>query len=291
MFCFKLWSKFAAFRDPLTITQNLTFPIPPKTTVGGIMAAILGIDYNDYFNDPNYFDFKYSLVLKKPVRKKSFAQNYVIDYTKKAEVKVSKIGNYYKARAKYRDLKDLKGFIMNKDNPTKKEEKTLSTIDSKIDTAEKKTIKDFDRCEEVLTGKFVLPKPISRELIIEPQYLIFIDEFKYEDKIIDYLKSHLSEFALYMGNSEFAANYEYLDSSGEAIDARTINSFTSQPESILFEPGKRYTNLYMATKTVGGREYREYKNIVISDTGLNLNKSVKTTSIETTEGTFNCEFI
>lgn len=87
MFCFKLWSRFGAFRDPLTITQNLTFPIPPKTTVGGILAAVLGIDYSDYFNDPDYFDFFYSLVLARPIRKKSLAQNYVSKYTVKSETK------------------------------------------------------------------------------------------------------------------------------------------------------------------------------------------------------------
>ncbi len=81
MFGFRIWGKFAAFRDPLTITQNLSLPIPPKTTVGGIMAAILGIDYNDYFEDEDFFQFEYSLILTKPVRKKSFVQNYIGDYT------------------------------------------------------------------------------------------------------------------------------------------------------------------------------------------------------------------
>ena len=55
MFCFKLWSQFGVFRDPLTITQNMTFPIPPKTTVGGMLAAILGIDYNELFERPGIF--------------------------------------------------------------------------------------------------------------------------------------------------------------------------------------------------------------------------------------------
>jgi len=73
MIAFKLWSNFGVFRDPLTITQNITFSIPPKTTIGGMLAAILGIDYNDYFQDETYFDFQYSVVLLSTIRKKSFA--------------------------------------------------------------------------------------------------------------------------------------------------------------------------------------------------------------------------
>ena len=82
MFGFTLRAGFGAFRDPLTITQNMTFSIPPKTTVGGMLAAVLGLDYKDWFGDDGFFDFGYSLVLPNPVRKKSFAQNYVMDYTK-----------------------------------------------------------------------------------------------------------------------------------------------------------------------------------------------------------------
>ena len=88
MFALKLWSKFGVFRDPMTITQNITLPIPPKTTVGGILASIIGLDYDKYFKDENYFNFKYSVVLLKEIRKKSFAQNYVMDYTKKSEARL-----------------------------------------------------------------------------------------------------------------------------------------------------------------------------------------------------------
>ena len=87
MFAFKLWSRFGAFRDPITITQNVTLSIPPKTTIGGMLAAILGMDYNDYFENPLYFDFQYSLVLKNPIRKQSFSQNYIEDYTAKSHLK------------------------------------------------------------------------------------------------------------------------------------------------------------------------------------------------------------
>jgi len=47
-------------RDPITISQNLSLPLPPKTTIGGMMASILGI--NNYFEDEEYFDFAYSCI-------------------------------------------------------------------------------------------------------------------------------------------------------------------------------------------------------------------------------------
>ncbi len=72
MFGFKLWGDFAVFREPLAITQNITFIIPPKTTIGGMLAAILVIDDDDGFSDEDFFDFKYSLILDKEIRKKKF---------------------------------------------------------------------------------------------------------------------------------------------------------------------------------------------------------------------------
>jgi CRISPR-associated protein Cas5h len=49
MFAFEIWGKFASFRDPFTISQNISLPIPPKTTVAGMMASILGVE--NYFDD------------------------------------------------------------------------------------------------------------------------------------------------------------------------------------------------------------------------------------------------
>src|SRR4030042_3449114 len=141
MIGFKLWGHFAAFRDPITITQNLTLPIPPKTTIGGLMAAVLGIDYNDYFNDNRYFDFQYSLISLNPIRKKSFAQNYIEDYTKKRSGQ--KLDSMYK-------------FYLNNN-------------DKKL----------FDLLNLKFSEKFTKPKPIYRELLINPSFLIFIKDYKY----------------------------------------------------------------------------------------------------------------
>ena len=263
MFGFKLWSDFAVFREPLTITQNLTFSIPPKTTVGGILAAILGIDYNEYFNDDEYFNFKYSLVLNKEIRKKSFAQNYIGDYTEKSSGKITAITDYNKWIKKLNDS-DKKG--------------------KKANDIIKKIQKNF-------INKFPTPKPIFRELLINPEYLIFINNFKYENEIIHYLKNHLSKYNIYVGNSEFAANYKYIECQYQEKIIDKLDSFTSQTNNICFEPDKKYTNLYVATKTTENRTYKDYRNLVVSDKSLLLKEKIKGVVITTDIGVFNCDFI
>lgn len=275
MFAFKLWSNFGVFRDPITITQNITLPIPPKTMIGGFIAAILGIDYNDYLNQPDYFDFKYSIVLNHSIRKKSFCQNYLEDYTKKSEIKFNAIDNFFK--------KELN--ILNDINEKSKINDILSDEFKKLD---KKITKFFDDIQ----GKMTKPKPIYRELLINPSYLVFIDNFKDEEKIINTMKEHSSSFALYMGNSEFPANYEFLDCKKITQNQlNSIHSFTVNTDKINFEEGKKYTRIHCANKAVGKREYRDYKKIVICDQPICFNEKINGYSIQLPIGDFNCEFI
>lgn len=281
MFGFKLWGRFGSFRDPITITQNMTFSIPPKTTVGGMLASILGIDYNDYFNDNEYFDFGYSLVLKNPVRKKSFSQNYIMDYTEKSLSRLNLMLDIrdnnqklllHEKQKKYLESKELRG--------------------NKITTTTEKLNKSIDVWKEKSARRFTKAKPIYRELLIDPSFYIFINKFKHEDKIIELMKKHLSEFSLYMGNSEFAANYQFIDCHKyEKKEIMGLDSFTGNPGKIKFEPGKKYTNIYAATRTTGSREYRDYKSMVVCDKKLILSSAIDGYSLNTDIGDFNCEFI
>lgn len=255
MFALKLWGKFAAFRDPLTITQNITLPIPPKTTIGGIMAAILGIDYNDYFADDEYFNFKYSLILMNPTRKKSFAQNYIMDYTSRSQTK----------------FKAMQDCFVSKDGPN--------------------TSKTYDKCITKFAEQFPKSKPIFRELLLDSEFLVFVKDYKYEEKIIYYLKNHESAYNLYMGNTEFAANYKYLDCENIKSSVINLDSFTTQSENIKFEPGKVYTSIYAATKVTKDREYREYKKIVLCNAKISLRREAFRNLVKTEFGEYACEFI
>lgn len=292
MFCFKIWGKFAAFRDPLTITQNLTLPIPPKTTIGGMMAAILGIDYHDYFNDPDYFDFKYSLISENKPRKKSFTQNYIMDYTSRSKAKFDKIKGYFFSADKLNKLEQERERLLNLEERSKSEEKKFIGIDQKIDKAKKDFSKRYNDYHEDNTHRFPKSKPIFRELLLNPEYLIFIDDFKYEAEIIQYLKDHSSAYQLYLGNTEFAGNYLHIPiEEYEKQKLDKLNSFTVQPDLIKFELGKQYTPVYAATKVVNDREYRDYQKIILCDQEICLKNSIDGYSIKTEYGVYYCEFI
>jgi len=291
MFCFKLWSRFGAFRDPLTITQNLTFPIPPKTTIGGILASILGIDYTEYFNDPEYFNFSYSLILTKPIRKRSIAQNYVADYTGKSETKFNALTHSANAWNKLKSLLKKKERLEQKITKGKADAKFLVTADAKIIKAKINAEKSSEKCNHILNKGLRSPKPIFRELLMNPEYLIFIKDFKYEETIIPRLKRHESAYSFYMGNSEFSANYRFLDCSCDKKSSDTLHSFTAMGNNILFEEGKQYTSLFFATRTCGNREYRDYKRIVLCDKPIQLKSAVPLHILHCDKGRFNCEFI
>jgi CRISPR-associated protein Cas5h len=247
MLGFKIWSRFGVFRDPLTITQNITFPLPPKTTVGGMMAAILGIDYNEYFRDSEYFSFEYAVVPLGAIRKRSYAQNYINDYTKTSSRKLSGLGN---------------------------------ASDHNENDAEK------------IRERFTSPKPIFRELLCEPAYLIFVRNFKHEERLRKALNEHTTEFALYMGNSEFPANIQSVQIiSEEVIEETEVHSFTLHPELLEFEARKRYTSLHFATRASDEREYSEYVKIIFSESGVKLKKAIDAVAITTKENSYVCEFV
>jgi len=291
MFGFKLWGRFAAFRDPLTITQNLTFPIPPKTTIGGLLAAILGIDYNDYFTDEDFFQFQYSVVLLKPIRKKNFSQNYIADYTKKSANKFDIMKSYFDAKANLQELYDTKYNILNYKTLSKSDQKKLLGLDNKIEMLQKNLPEKSEKYHLIMGTSFPKPKPIFRELLIEPEYLIFILNFKHKDTIIDLLKNHCSSYNLYLGNTEFSANYKNTPCDPEEKSLIKLNSFTAQPEKIKFEPGKKYTNVYAATKVINKREYRDYKRLIICDREISLKNEINGYVIKTEQRDYNCEFI
>ncbi|MBN1798038.1 MAG: CRISPR-associated protein Cas5 [Spirochaetales bacterium] len=277
MFALKLWSNFGVFRDPLTITQNITFMIPPKTTIGGMLASIIGIDYEDYFNELDYFSFNYSVVLDEvnTIRKNSFSQNYVEDYTKNAEIKFNAIDDLFsKENDITEDLSNMKSLTDTKLAEYKKLDKKLSKFFNDI------------------SGKMTKPKPIFRELLINPNYLIFINNFKHEKEIIPLMKKHYSSFSLYMGNSEFPANYEFLECKEvNKEQLYEINSFTKNLDKIKFEDNRKYSTVYFATKVVGRREYRDYKKLVICNKPISFKEAIQGYHIKLSTGVYNCEFV
>lgn len=307
MFAFKIWGRFASFRDPITISQNLSLPLPPKTTVGGMMASILGIE--DYFNDNEYFNFGYSCVILNEVRKKSFSQNYIEKYTNRVSTKIS---TYEGVMKKYKDVEKTKEKLLklkkekeellalaslNKTQTRKLEKipeniyKQLKMIHKKCNVLQNEIIK----WEKKKSETFTKPKPTNRELILNPCYLIVIKHFKYEEQIIKYLKEHRTVFPFYLGNSEFAGNFKYIDVEILSDKIDRVDSFTQNIELIDFTFNQAYSNVTMPLRVVKERQYKEYRKIVFSDRTIQLKKPIEGRQIAFMHNNnkieLSCEFI
>ena len=246
MFAFEIWGKFASFRDPFTISQNISLPIPPKTTVAGMMASILGIE--EYFEDSAFSSFKYSVVVLNPIRKKSFSQNYINDYTSKVQ----------------RHLNSLKK-------------------------------SDYSKIGEGFRDKKNPQKPINRELLIEPRYLIFIKDFDYEEKITNYLMEKISKFPFYLGNSEFAGSFNYVkieEFSKKDNQTLQVDSFILEEDisNINFEEGIRYSTISFATLLNKDRSPIGLYSVVVGSKAMSVS-NIDTYAILCKDREYNCRFL
>ncbi len=92
-------SDFAHFSHPATIYSSLTYPVPPKTTVMGMLGAIMGLEDYLFLNS-----IKYACVVKKIEAKRSFCFNGVKNAL--SELNLDKAGIGFKSGRKqfYREL-------------------------------------------------------------------------------------------------------------------------------------------------------------------------------------------
>lgn len=81
---FDVWGDYAHFRRFYTTTSPLSFPIPPRTALCGLIGAIIGLEKedNDYLNYFSTESAHIALKLLNPIKKTVIAEN-LID-TKKA---------------------------------------------------------------------------------------------------------------------------------------------------------------------------------------------------------------
>lgn len=98
---FDLWGDYAHFKKHYTTTSPLSFPFPPRTTIAGIISAIIGLDKEEYLTYFGRDSAWISLKLLASIKKIRIGQN-LID-TKKG---FSKIRQRTQIRIEY--LKDPK---------------------------------------------------------------------------------------------------------------------------------------------------------------------------------------
>lgn len=82
---FDISSDYAHFRQPYSTTSSLTYAIPPRTAVFGILGAILGIESggfgkSEHFSKLESSSVKTGVQIMKPIEKVRFNMNY--SYTK-----------------------------------------------------------------------------------------------------------------------------------------------------------------------------------------------------------------
>lgn len=83
LLCFDIWADYAHFKKYYTTTSPLTFSIPPKTSIYGILGAILGLDKNDYLNYFPAGKCKIGIQIKKPIKKTRINLNLIDTKTAK----------------------------------------------------------------------------------------------------------------------------------------------------------------------------------------------------------------
>jgi CRISPR-associated protein Cas5h len=81
---FDIWGDYGHFRVPYTTSSPITFPFPPKSSIYGIIGAILGYEKESYLREFNKEKWLFSVSLKKPVVKIHIPENFIS--TKKAKM-------------------------------------------------------------------------------------------------------------------------------------------------------------------------------------------------------------
>lgn len=70
LIAFDLWGDYAHFSHPATIYSSLSYPVPPKTALMGLLGAIIGLKEYEKLSD-----IKYSVKLNNALKKKTMIFN------------------------------------------------------------------------------------------------------------------------------------------------------------------------------------------------------------------------
>lgn len=100
---FDIWGEFGHFRKQYTTTSPLTFSIPPRTSIAGMIGAIIGLEKDEYLKYFSKNNANIAVRIICPIKKTRIAEN-LID-TKSADL-MSKIKN--RTQIRFELLKDVK---------------------------------------------------------------------------------------------------------------------------------------------------------------------------------------
>jgi len=74
---FEIFAPFGHFRIPYTTTSPLTYSIPPKTAVAGMVGGIIGLDKKDYLKCFNNDNFKIAIQILNPIKMIHINENFL----------------------------------------------------------------------------------------------------------------------------------------------------------------------------------------------------------------------
>ncbi len=75
---FHLRGKMAHFRKFYSNSSALSYFVPPRTTICGIVAGLLGYERDTYYNDFSIDSFKVAMSCEKPIKKTMQKMNYLM---------------------------------------------------------------------------------------------------------------------------------------------------------------------------------------------------------------------
>ncbi|MBD3170834.1 type I-B CRISPR-associated protein Cas5 [Candidatus Bathyarchaeota archaeon] len=101
---FDLWGPYGHFKKIYTTTSPLTYSIPPRTAITGLISAIIGLDKTEYLQYFSKKDADIAVQILNPVKKVTLSQN-LID-TKTAGKMMNKIEQ--RTQIRFELLKDPK---------------------------------------------------------------------------------------------------------------------------------------------------------------------------------------
>lgn len=103
---FDIWGNYAHFRKPYTTTSPLTYSIPSRTSLTGIIGAILGIEKEKNNENLNYAHCNISLRILNPIKKVLINQNLINTKTAKMMARMDSKGG--RTQIRFEKLKDVK---------------------------------------------------------------------------------------------------------------------------------------------------------------------------------------
>lgn len=89
---FDIWSEYGHFKKPYTTTSPLTFSIPSRTALTGIVGAILGIEKGKNNSKLNYSNCNMSVRVLSPIKKVVINQNLIKTKTAKLMSRMKSVG-------------------------------------------------------------------------------------------------------------------------------------------------------------------------------------------------------